>query len=187
MDASLTSENPMDLSLVSDTPRAATVPAPAQDFTPQELAFLRAYSESLARLAAAQQAGLAPAGTLDMRQQADALADAQEIIRKADRLSLAEICTAVGGDKVAFCARLWWICLRDEAHEAVKGLSLLARIYGLWDKDRHVTQNALVFVQNGAPGTPSTPPVDLPFRLPTGAYGLFAAPQSENDRPENTK
>jgi hypothetical protein len=87
------------------------------------------------------------------------------VIRKAERLSFAEVATAIGVDKIAMVKRIWDICLSAESHQAIKGLQLLARIHGLWAETPAGGRTSVAIVlgalEQPTPATPSS----LPFAL----------------------
>jgi hypothetical protein len=153
-------------------------------FTAQEQAFLRHYSEGKLRYEAMVQAGYV-ASAPDRQGYHGVMERAQELVGRAERLSLSSISSAIGADKVLFCSYLWQICTGPKPHEAIKGLQLLARIHGLWDNDKsRQPQVALVFT-SAQSSTPEKP-VDLPFTMSSADYSVFSdprqPPQVENDR-----
>ena len=143
-------------------------------FTAQEQAFLRHYSEGKLRYEAMVQAGYVVSAP-DLAGYQGVMARAQELVGRAERLSLSSICSSIGGDKILFCAALWQQCQAQNAHAAIKALALMARIHGLWDNDKsRQPQVALVFTQ--AQGQPAEKPVDLPFTMSSADYSVFSDP-----------
>jgi hypothetical protein len=91
-------------------------------------------------------------------------------------MSLAQVAFAVGADKVAFCGRLWNMCLSDNGHIAVKALVLMGRIHGMFDKaDNRQPQVALVFTS--AQGKTAEKPAGLPFTMSNADYSVFSDPR----------
>jgi hypothetical protein len=138
----------------------------APSFSPDETNFLRHYAETLDRVAAMRASGLAAALQLDPEDENQLAHVATGVIRKAERLSLADIATAIGADPIAMLRRIWDICNSPEGHEAIKGLQLLARIHGVWTEKLGGSRQAVQIVL-GQPvdTTAASPPPGLPFRL----------------------
>jgi hypothetical protein len=134
-------------------------------FSANENSFLRCYAASLDRVQAMQQSGLAEELQIPLNEVQRLEEAAAGVIRKAERLSFAEVATALGADKIAMVKRLWDICLSAESHQAIKGLQLLARIHGLWADTPAGGRTSVAIVLN-APEQPkpATPP-GLPFSL----------------------
>ncbi len=146
-------------------------------FTPQEEHFLRAYSESLVRFEAMQQAGYV-SEPLDVAGHQAIMRQAGELLERAEHLPWKDLALAMGADRLYFLSRLKVVCDSPVGHIAIKGLVLLARIHGLFDKaDTKAPQVALVFNQahQPAPGARTT---SLPFTMPAGSYELFPEPES---------
>src|SRR5262245_11097626 len=132
-------------------------------FTTQEEAFLRHYSESLNRLEALGKAGFLPRTLPTMAQQQGLMQEASRIIAKAERMSLNAIASAIGADRLWLLAQRKLVCEDPQGHVAIKGLQLMARIHGVWEKEKGAKQQvAIIF------GTPEgqkrqTQRTGLPF------------------------
>ena len=147
----------------------AHLPEPEPEFTAQEEAFLRAYSESCNRLQALMQCGMITTPPALDQQQA-LMQEASRIIAKAERMPLSAIASAIGADRLFLLAMLKKVCEAPEGHIAIKGLQLLARLHGLWNEPKGARQHvALVFAEARQP-TGATKPSDLPFTLASGEY-----------------
>jgi hypothetical protein len=142
------------------------LPSPHRlDLAPHEEAFLRRYSESLVRLTAMVDSGAAFALALDPLQDVVALeAAATRIIAKAEQLNLAQLASATALDKLYFLARLKAVCDDPEGHIAIKGLQLLARIHGVWDKADRAHANVQIVFGTPSPQRAQNDP-DLPFSI----------------------
>ena len=134
-------------------------------FSDDETAFLRAYAQTLNRIEAMRSSGLAQALGLSQRDDHALELAATGVIRKAERLALAEIATAIGADQVAMLRRIWDICLSAEPHEAVKGLQLLARIHGVWTEKPGSRQAVQIVLQPPTEAKAASQPPGLPFRI----------------------
>ncbi len=134
-------------------------------FTEHEQAFLRCYARSLDRVAAMQESQLAYSLQLSPRDTAGLELAATAVIRKAEALPLHELATAIGADKLAMVQRIWCVCLSDEAHKAVKGLQILARIHGVYDDKRALGAGSVAIVLGTPEPLPSATPPGLPFTL----------------------
>ncbi len=133
------------------------------DFTDAEVLFLHHYSQSLDRVAAMRTSGLALG--CGARQDDDTLElVASGVLRKAERLPVAELASALGADRVAFLTRLWQVCNSPEPHQAIKGLQLMGRVHGLWDdaKLRGKTPVQIIVQQPAAKASEQS---GLPFTL----------------------
>jgi hypothetical protein len=110
--------------------------------------------------------GLAQALGLSQRDDHALELTATGVIRKAERLALAENATAIGADQeVAMLWRIWDICLSAEPHEAVKGLQLLARIHGVWTEKPGSRQAVQIVLQPPTEAKAASQPPGLPFRI----------------------
>lgn len=162
--------------VVGDGPRGLPPPADTPTFTAQEEAFLRAYSETLLRREALIQAGMLPPGQ-SMAQDQQAMQQAGEVVGRAEQLPWSQLALALGADRVYFLSRLKTVCDSPVGHIAIKGLNMLARIHGLFEKqDGRAPQTALVFVAAQSPQ--SAAPPDLPFTMSRGDYRMFTDPDN---------
>lgn len=143
------------------------LPSPHRvDLAAHEEAFLRRYSESLVRCTAMVESGAAAALALDPLQDVVALeAAATRIIAKAEQLTLAQLASATALDKLYFLARLKAVCDDPEGHIAIKGLQLLARMHGVWDKDASHKSPNVQIVFAPSPPQRAQNEADLPFSI----------------------
>ena len=148
-------------------------------FTPQEEAFLRHYSESKLRYEAMIAAGFVTQPPTVQEEHA-VMSQASALVARAEQLSLSQLGLALGADRIYFLSRLKWVCDSDQGHIAIKGLNLLARIHGLFEKEQRATQVALIFNQAQTPAS-SEKPVDLPFNLSSKDYRPFTPVDTENE------
>ena len=81
--------------------------------------------------------------------------EANRIIAKAERMSLAAIASAIGVDLIAFLALLKRVCEAPEGHIAIKGLQLMARIHGTWEKNPQRGRQVAIIL--GAPQSTPEP------------------------------
>jgi hypothetical protein len=89
---------------------------------------------------------------------------ASGVLRKAERLPVADLASALGADRVAFLMKLWGVCCSDEPHEAIKGLQLMGRVHGLWDDSKSKGKTPVqIIVQQPVPKASDTS--GLPFAL----------------------
>jgi len=148
--------------------RAMALPLPRYErpaFTDDETAFLQAYARTLDRIEAMRSSGLAQTLGLSPRDDHALELAATGVIRKAERLALAEIATAIGADPIAMLRRIWDICLSTEPHEAIKGLQLLARIHGVWTEKPGGRQAVQIVLQPPADAKAASQPPGLPFTI----------------------
>jgi hypothetical protein len=111
-----------------------------------------------------QQSGLAEELQIPLNEVQRLEEAAAGVIRKAERLSFAEVATALGADKIAMVKRLWDICLSAEPHQAIKGLQLLGRIHGLWSDDAKGAKAGVAIILSQPTSTSDVPKTaNLPF------------------------
>jgi len=145
-----------------------TLPLPRYErpaLSDYETAFLNAYAQTLNRIEAMRSSGLAQALGLSPHDDHALELAATGVIRKAERLALAEIATAIGADPIAMLRRIWDICLSTEPHEAIKGLQLLARIHGVWTEKPGGRQAVQIVLQPPADAKAASQPPGLPFTI----------------------
>lgn len=158
---------------------ASSAPTVGELFTPQEEAALRHYSETRSRYEAMVAAGYV-SQPHTLQDHADLVAQMGRLLARAEQMSLSQIASAIGGDKVAYISVLWQWCQCDKGHDAIKALMLMGRVHGIYDKaGQHNTQVALIFNAATTPAA-SQAPADLPFTLPSGDYRVY--PPADNEK-----
>jgi hypothetical protein len=126
------------------TPAATNV-----EFTEFEQRFLEDYTSHLQRTNALTTAGMSLA-----EQAAEGRERAKQIIAKAESLGLEALATACGADKLYLIHHVKRAVEAESIHDVCKGLMLLGRIHGLYDKERKVARPVtLIF---GSPPSPNT-------------------------------
>lgn len=149
----------------------------AGQFTADEEAYLRAYSENRARIESLIAVGRLRPGA-SIAEQGEALRWASGVFGKAERLGAATVAGSTGCDLIYGCSRLREVCDSDILGVAVKGLQLLFKIHGVTERTQVQRQVALVFDQSRGK-SPTHAPATLPFTLPNSDYAVFSEIHTE--------
>jgi|SRR5712691_5944090 len=133
-------------------------------FTETENVFLRHYAQTRDRAQSAVDSGLAQEAAIAPTDIARLDLLAAQVIRKAEIMPLGLLLSALGADRIALLATIWYVCQHGGPREQSKALLLMAKIHGLiGEKDAGKTPVNLILHQPTPPASP-TPP-GLPFTL----------------------